>query len=381
MRLIFGGVALSLLAVAAPAPAGAQTVTGQPSARYTVSTVAQGLDHPWCLAFLPDGSMLVTEREGRLRVIRGGQLAPEPVGGVPPVLLGGQGGLFDIVLHPQFADNQLVYLSYAQGEPDANATHIARAVFDGKTLTQVKDIFVATPPKSTQNHYGARMTFIGDGTLIVTIGDGFNHREEAQNLNSDLGKIIRLKDDGSIPQDNPFVGRADARPEIWTYGHRNEQGLVYDALDNRLYEHEHGPQGGDELNLIERGKNYGWPVITYGIDYDGAIISPFKEKEGMEQPLTYWDPSIAPSGLAMYRGDKFPAWSGDLFVGALAFMKVVRVDMENGKVVGQEDLLAELGKRIRDVRAGPDGYLYVTTDHGAAEEDGGGKVLRIEPST
>jgi glucose/arabinose dehydrogenase len=375
MRRVFGGVAFSLLALSLASTGFAQSPTGQPSAQYTVSTVAEGLDHPWSLAFLPDGSMLVTERAGRLRVIRNGQLVPEAIAGVPEVLVGGQGGLFDVVLHPQFATNKVLFLAYAKGESGANATHVARAYYDGSGLTEVKDIFVSTPLKETMNHYGGRMAFLPDGTLIVALGDGFNHREEAQNLNSHLGKIVRINEDGSVPQDNPFVGRSEARPEIWSYGHRNVQGLVYDTLDNRLYEHEHGPRGGDELNLVERGKNYGWPVITYGIDYSGAIISPFKEREGMEQPLLYWDPSIAPSGLAIYRGLKFPAWSGDLFVGALAHMKVVRVNMEGGKVAGQEDLFGELGKRIRDVREGPDGFLYLTTD----EE--GGSVLRVEPKT
>jgi aldose sugar dehydrogenase len=375
MRGMFGGVAFSLLAASLASPAIGQTATGQPSAQYTVSTVVQGLDFPWSLAFLPDGSMLVTERPGRLRIVKNGQLVAEPVAGVPEVLVGGQGGLFEVVLHPQFATNKVIFLSYAKGESGANATHVARAYFDGTGLTEVKDIFVSTPPKETMNHYGGRLAFLPDGTLIVGLGDGFNHREEAQNLNSDLGKIVRIKDDGTIPEDNPFVGRSDARPEIWTYGHRNVQGLIYDAIDNRLYAHEHGPRGGDELNLIERGKNYGWPVITYGIDYSGAVISPFKEREGMEQPLVYWDPSIAPSGLAIYRGTKFPAWSGDLFVGALAHMKVVRVNMENGKVAGQEDLFVELEKRIRDVREGPDGLLYLTTDEEA------GSVLRVEPKT
>jgi glucose/arabinose dehydrogenase len=370
---MFGGVAFSLLALAAAGPTLAQT--GQPSAQYTVSTVASGLDFPWSLAFLPDGAMLVTERPGRLRVIRGGQLVAEPVAGVPTVLVGGQGGLLDVVLHPQFATNGIIFLTYGAGESSANATHVARAHFDGSKLTDVKDIFVATPAKETMNHYGGRMAFLPDGTLIVALGDGFNHREEAQNLNSHLGKIVRINEDGSVPQDNPFVGRSDAKPEIWSYGHRNVQGLVYDALDNRLYEHEHGPRGGDELNLIERGKNYGWPVITYGIDYNGAVISPLKEREGMEQPMKYWDPSIAPSGLAIYRGTKFPAWSGDLFVGALVNRSVVRVDMENGKVAGEEELFKELEKRIRDVREGPDGLLYLTTD----EE--GGSVLRVEPKT
>lgn len=363
------GLAVSALAILALTGA----AHAEPSAQYTITTVAEGLNHPWSLAFLPDGSMLVTERDGGLRVIRDGKLVPEAITGTPAPLLGGQGGLFDIILHPQFATNNIVFLSYAAGEAGANATHVVRARYDGKALTEFKDIFVASPPKTTLNHYGARMTFIADGTLVITLGDGFDLREEAQNLNSHLGKIVRINEDGSVPQGNPFVGRNDAKPEIWSWGHRNPQGIVFDAANNRLFEHEHGPRGGDELNLIERGKNYGWPVITYGLDYSGAVISPLKEREGMEQPLHYWDPSIAPSGMALYTGTKFPAWTGDIFVGALAHMKVVRVDMDGAKVLGTEDLFADLGKRIRDVREGPDGFLYITTDEEA------GSVLRVEP--
>ena len=343
---------------------------------YKVTEIAKGLDHPWSMAFLPDGSMLVTERVGRLRLIKNGSLLREPIGGVPAVHTGSQAGLFDIVLHPNFAQNNTVYLTYAAGTKAANGTQVARARFDGGALQDLHVIFKALPLKDTDNHYGGRMAFLPDGTFALTIGEGFEYREKAQDLRSDLGKIVRLNADGSVPQDNPFVGQASVRPEIYTWGHRNEQGLTFDAQSGLLYETEHGPRGGDELNIIVARKNYGWPVITYGMDYSGAYVSPYTQRAGLEQPVIYWTPSIAPSGLAMYRGDKFPAWRGDLFVGALAFKHLRRVHLdERGNVVDQEQLLNDLNWRIRDVRAAPDGYLYVCTD----ESDG--RVLRLEPAS
>jgi glucose/arabinose dehydrogenase len=343
---------------------------------YKVTEIAKGLDHPWSMAFLPDGSMLVTERVGRLRLIKAGTLLPEPIGGVPTVHTGSQAGLFDIVLHPNFAQNQIVYLTYASGTKAANDTQVARAHFDGKVLQDLQVIFKAMPLKDTDNHYGGRLAFLPDGTFALTIGEGFEYREQAQDLTSDLGKIVRLNEDGTVPRDNPFVGRASVRPEIYSWGHRNEQGLIFDAQSGRLYETEHGPRGGDELNIIVAGRNYGWPVITYGMDYSGAYVSPYTQRPGLEQPVIYWTPSIAPSGLAIYRGDQFPAWRGDLFVGALAFKHLRRIHLdERGNVVSQEQLLNDLHWRIRDVRVAPDGYLYVCTD----ETDG--RVLKLEPAT
>src|SRR5271168_2206963 len=341
---------------------------------YKVTELAKGLDHPWSMAFLPDGSMLVTERVGRLRVLTGGSLSG-PIAGVPAVHTGSQAGLFDIVLHPNFGQNHIVYLTYAAGTKAANGTQVARARFDGGMLQDLQVIFKAMPLKDTDNHYGGRLAFLPDGTFVLTIGEGFEYREQAQDLTSDLGKIVRLNEDGSVPQDNPFIGQAAVRPEIYTWGHRNPQGLIFDAQSGRLYETEHGPRGGDELNIIVARRNYGWPVITYGMDYSGAYVSPYTQRPGLEQPVIYWTPSIAPSGLAMYRGDKFPAWKGDLFVGALAFRHLRRVHLdERGNVVDQEQLLNDLHWRIRDVRAAPDGYLYVCTD----ETDG--RVLRLEPA-
>ncbi len=346
---------------------------------YKVVEVAKGLDHPYSLAFLPDGAILVTERAGRLRLIRSGQLLPAPIAGVPPVHTGSQAGLFDIVLHPKFAENNFVYLTYAHGTAQANATRVARARFDGTALQELKVIFEASPLKDTNNHYGGRLAFLADGTFALTVGDGFEYREKAQDLTTHLGKIVRLNDDGSIPEGNPFsIG--GAKRENWSYGHRNQQGLAFDVETGRLWEHEHGPQGGDELNVIEAQFNYGWPVITYGMDYTGAYVSPFSKRDGMQQAVLQWTPSIAPSGLAIYRGDKFPAWNGDLLVGALAFKHLRRVDLDaKGNVAGQEELLKDLNERIRDVRVGPDGYVYVTTDYPPAGEQTG-RVLRIEPA-
>lgn len=351
---------------------GAQETTPNGPA-YRVTPVAEGLDHPWSLTFMPDGSMLIVELSGHVRLLRGGVLSPDPIGGVPKVYFESQGGLFDLLLDPDFIENGFVYLSYAHGTPGENGTRVSRAHFDGSSISNLEVIFDAQPAKDTPVHYGGRMAFLPDGTLLVTVGDGFDYREKAQKLDSDIGKIIRINRDGSIPTDNPFAGREGARPEIWSYGHRNMQGILYDEVSGFVYEHEHGPQGGDEINIIEPGKNYGWPVITYGLDYSGARISPYTEYEGMEQPLLHWTPSIAPSGFTLYRGAPFPKWDGDLFVGALAAKHVRRIDLENGVPVGQEELFGELGQRIREVRTGPDGFLYLVTD------GENGSVLRVEP--
>lgn len=366
-----GTIAGAALLLHLQASAAAQESTAQSS--YKITAVAEGLDHPWNLTFMPDGSMLIVLQPGEIRVLRNGALS-DPVAGVPDVYFESQGGLFEVLLDPDYTENGYVYLSYAHGTPGENRTRVARARFDGETLTELEVIFEATPTKDTPVHYGGVMTFLPDKTLLIAVGDGFDYREEAQRLDADLGKIVRINRDGSIPEDNPFVNEEGARPEIWSYGHRNQQGLIYDETSGRVYEHEHGPQGGDEINIIEPGKNYGWPVITWGIDYSGARISPFTEYEGMEQPLLHWTPSIAPCGFTIYRGSVFPEWEGDLFVGALAAQQVRRVDMQKGEVAGQEELFADLGKRIRDVATGPDGYLYLVTD------GENGSVLRVEPA-
>jgi aldose sugar dehydrogenase len=339
---------------------------------YRLTTVADGLELPWGLAFLPDGGMLVTERPGRVRrVAADGSVSP-PLEGVPPVFYRGQGGLLDVALHPQFADNGLVYLSYAHGDARANGTRIARARLGAVGLEGLEVIFTAEPSKATPQHYGGSMAFLADGTLLLTTGDGFDYREEAQNVASMLGKTIRIADDGSIPADNPFVGRPDAAAAVWTYGHRNPQGLAVDPVTGIVYQHEHGPRGGDELNLLRPGRNYGWPAITYGKDYSGALISPLTALRGMEQPAIYWVPSIAPSGLAVYRADAFPEWQGDLFLGALVDREVRRLRLQDGEVVEQEALFADQGERIRNVRVGPDGHLYLVTDSAQ------GRVVRVD---
>ena len=345
---------------------------------YRLTTIAEGLDHPWCVAFLPGGDLLVTERAGSLRIVRDGTLDPRPVAGVPPVYVRSQGGLFDVALHPNFADNALLYLSYAHGTPKANGTRVARARFDGSAISDLEPIFTVDPLKETPMHYGGRILFLADGTLLVATGDGFLYREQPQRLDNLFGKVVRLNDDGSIPPDNPFVGNADARDEIWTYGHRNPQGLVAAPTESGrsqvVYLHEHGPRGGAELNALEPGKNYGWPLATFGIDYNGALISPFKEYAGTEQPLLHWTPSIAPAGMTWYDGDAFPDWRGDLFVTSLVFNYVERIDLADGQVAGQHRLFEEIGERLRDVRTGPDGRLYILTDSPR------GRVIRVDPA-
>ncbi len=348
-------------------------LSGAMAQDYRVETVADGLEKPWSIAFLPDGRMLVTEHPGRLRVIEDGQLVDAPVEGLPPIFSSGQAGLFEVMPAADFADSGVLYLSFAHGTEDANHTRVVRARFDGRRLSDVEPIFTTHPAKSGDAHGGGRMMLLPDGTLLLTMGDGFFFREESQKLDSHMGTIVRINTDGSVPADNPFVGRDGVLPEIYSYGHRHVQGLALDG--DRLYAHEHGPRGGDEINLIEPGNNYGWPVITYGRDYSRALISPFTEREGMEQPLLQWTPSIAPAGLALYEGDLFPQWRGSLLVAALAEKSLRRVEMANGRPGRQEVLLEDLGERMRDVRVGPDGAVYLATD----EKDG--RVIRLVPAS
>ena len=345
----------------------------EPSLSYRIETVAEGLEHPWSIAFLPSGDMLVTERPGRLRVVTPEGRVSDPIPGVPEVYNESQAGLFDIVLAPDYGETGEVYLAYAAGDADANATAVWRARFDGERLEAGEQIFLAEPFKDTNAHFGGRIVFLPDGTFLLTIGEGFEYREQAQVLANHLGTTVRLNRDGSAPADNPFVDTEGALPEIFSYGHRNAQGMVHDAETGRIWQHEHGPQGGDELNLIEPGANYGWPIATAGIDYSGARISPFESHEGFTAPVTGWTPSIAPSGLIVYRGALFPDWQGDLFVGALSDKEVHRLELDGGEVAQEEILFTEPGARIRDVAEGPDGAIYLLTD--AAN----GKVLRIVP--
>lgn len=342
------------------------------AAEYKLDTVADGLSHPWAMAFLPQGDMLVTERSGQLRRISDGKLLSEPIAGVPDVYVGGQGGLLDIILDPGFEINHRLYMSFSSGTGGSNATRVISAELEGNELKNVKVVFTATPDKDTPHHFGARLALMPDETLLVTVGEGFDFREQAQFLDNHLGKVIRINKDGSVPSDNPFVGLEGVLPEIWTFGHRNPQGLLVSA-NGTVWLHEHGPRGGDELNLIQPGKNYGWPAITHGVDYSGALVSPFVEAEGMQQPIAYWVPSIAPAGFSEYVGKRFPQWQGNLFIAALAEKSVRRLVMRDGRVQSQEIMFTELGQRIREVRAGPDGFLYLLTDHEK------GQVLRVSP--
>lgn len=350
--------------------------TAARAAEYRIETVASGLDHPWALAFLPDGRLLVTERAGRLRLIAPGadgqlRLQPEPVAGLPPVLARGQAGLFDLLLDPAYASNGWLYLSFAQGTPDANHLRVVRARLQGGRLVEISPILETQPAKAETQHFGGRMAFLPDGSLVVAMGDGNLARGDAQRLHTHLGKLLRIGRDGQVPADNPFVGRPGARPEIYSLGHRNPQGLV--RVGGQLYAHEHGARGGDELNRIEPGANYGWPLTTEGVDYTWARISPYRSLPGIRAPLVVWTPSIAPAGLAYYDGALFPAWRGSLFVAALKERSVRRVPLAGGVPGPQERLFTELGERLRDVRAGPDGALYLLTDSPH------GRVLRVLP--
>jgi glucose/arabinose dehydrogenase len=330
------------------------------------------LEHPWALAFLPDGRILVTERPGRLRIVtKDGQLS-KPLDGVPKVQVGGQGGLLDVAIDPKFDSNRLVYLSYAEPGEGGAGTAVARGRLGESGLEDLNVIYRQQPKVEGYNHFGSRLVFSTDGKLFVTQGERQAYRQQAQNLSSDLGKLVRINPDGSIPEDNPFVGRRGVRPEIYSYGHRNMQGAALHPETGQLWTVEHGARGGDELNHPEAGKNYGWPVITYGRDYSGMPIGEGTAKEGMEQPVYYWDPVIAPSGAVWYTGEKYPGWKGSLFIGSLRGA-LVRLTLENGRVTSEERYLGELGNRIRDVQQGPDGFLYVVTD----EDDG--RVLRVVP--
>jgi glucose/arabinose dehydrogenase len=369
--------------VLAAAPALAQgTVYKSSEHDYRIVTVAEGLQNPWGMAFLPGGDILVTERPGRLRVIRGGKLLERPVDGVPAVVARGQGGLLDVVAHPQFATNRFIYLSFSKpvGENNAATTAVIRAKFEGDRLTDVREVFVAQT-RGAPGHFGSRLAFDRNGFLFVTVGDrqvppaGDLSAHPAQDVSNHHGTINRIHDDGRVPSDNPFVGKEGARPEIWSFGHRNPQGLAFDE-DGNLWSTEHGPQGGDELNLIEPGKNFGWPVIGFGVNYrTGAIIHQGTTRQGMEQPRYVWVPSIGVSGLMVYTGDKFPNWKGSIFAGGLVGEQIARFS-RTGTTVELEDVLVRRQGRVRDVRQGPDGFIYV------AIEDREGKpspIVRLEP--
>lgn len=336
---------------------------------YGVDTIATNLKNPWGIAFLPDGRMLVTERAGEVLIFENGQLLPESIT-IPDVYVQGQGGLLDITLHPDYDENGWIYLSYAKKGEGGGGTVIARTKMEGNKFGPLEELFAAQPLSESGVHFGSRIVFDGNGHMFFSSGER-GTKENAQNLNNHLGKILRLHDDGKVPNDNPFVNTEGAKPEIWSYGHRNPQGLVYDKDTKRLWDVEHGPKGGDELNLVEKGKNYGWPTITYGINYDGTPITDKTEQEGLEQPVTYWVPSIAPCGMTRVTSDKYEGWRNNFLIGALAHQHVARVEVNDGKYVGQEKLLDKVG-RVRAVVEGPDGYIYVATE-------GPGMLLKIIP--
>jgi glucose/arabinose dehydrogenase len=347
------------------------------SVAYRIQLVAEGLNHPWGMAWLPDGRILVTERPGRLRLVSDGTLSP-PVTGVPTVAAVSNGGLLDLALDPSFRFNRLIYLSYLEPRGGGvNGVSVARARLDevgsGYSLDGLTVIFRAQPGAPDGVNVGSRLAFGRDGKLYVTIGDRMELRDQAQSLTSDLGKVVRINADGSIPRDNPYASRPGARPELFSVGHRDPEGLTINPLDGVIWEHEHGPKGGDEVNIIQPGRNYGWPVITYGVDYSGAKVGIGTQEPGLEQPVYFWDPSIAPSGMTFYTGALFAPWRGDLFVGALKAERLVRLILKGDRVVGEEDLLTDLHERIRDVRQGPDGALYVLTDNDA------GRILKLVP--
>ena len=339
-----------------------------------VEVLADGFDTPWGLALLPDGRMLVTERSGQLHLLDAQGQRVTAIKNVPEAFAKLQGGLLDVALHPNFERNATIYLSLAHGHQKHNTTRVVRAVLQGDALVDAKVIFDNTP-KGTSVHYGGRLAFMPDGTLLVTTGEGADYREDAQRLDSLLGKIVRLNDDGSVPSDNPFVNTPGAHPAIWSYGHRNPQGLFVDT-SGTVYAAEHGPRGGDEVNIIEPKTNYGWPIATHGIDYTGGRISPFETYDGMKEPLLYWTPSIGPGGIAMYRGAMFPEWEGDLFVAVLGHKHLRRIDLDEGKVVAQEILLEDLQGRFRQVEVGVEGALYAVVES-VGERPNSGRILKI----
>ncbi|MEJ1160240.1 PQQ-dependent sugar dehydrogenase [Prosthecomicrobium sp. N25] len=364
-------------------PAAAQSQSPAPiqteKARLSITRVATGLQHPWALAVMPGGDVLVTERPGRMRIVRRDGTVSAPIAGVPQVAAGRQGGLLDVTLHPDFASNRMVYFTFSEPAEGGNSTALARGVLspDGRALTAVTVLFSQKPRVANGMHFGSRVVFDGRGHLYVTLGERFEDRwrVKAQELDTHLGKIVRLNEDGSVPADNPFAQRQGALPEIWSYGHRNVQAAAMNPKTGKLWAIEHGPRGGDEINIPEAGANYGWPVVSFGVNYDGTPVGTGKrEAPGMVGPIYQWTPVIAPSGMLFYSGKAFPAWTGNLLVGGLATKVLVRLELDGDRVVHEERILKELGERIRDVAEDADGSLLIVTD----EDDG--KLVRIAPA-
>jgi len=367
-------------ALAAAQPVAVPLRASSAAGPFTVTEVARGLEHPWSLAFLPDGRMLVTERPGRLRIVTADGKVSSPVSGVPPVHAVGQGGLLDVVASPDFATDRTIFLSFAQPADGGARTAVARAELHadaaGGSLRGTAVIFAQKHAPGGGHHWGSRIVFARDGTLYVTLGDRYSHRDRAQDLDSHFGKIVRIRRDGSVPADNPFAKTPGALPEIWSIGHRNLQGAAVHPVTGRLWTHEHGPQGGDEVNVGKAGANYGWPVISFGREYvTGRRIGEGTSRAGIEPPLHQWTPSIAPSGMAFYTGTQFPAWRGSVFVGSLKFRMLSRLEFDGERFVREERLLEGIGERIRDVRQGPDGLIYLLTD------SANGRLLRLAPAS
>lgn len=372
---------LALLALLLAAPAESREI---PADGWEKEVIAEDLEHPWSMAWLDEERMLVTERAGRLRLIhRQEGLRAEPVAGVPEAHVRDQAGLFEVLPDPEFANSGKIWLSLANGDARANTTAVYRARLEGQRLEDVTRVFRAEPERATSVHYGGRMEWLPDGTLLIALGDGFNYREDAQRLDRHTGSIVRIHPDGGIPDDNPFVDEPDARDEIYSYGHRNVQGLVFDRDREILWQHEHGPRGGDEFHRIRPGTNYGWPVVTRGRDYSGARITPFRSHREVElphaspdsDPLHHWTPAIAPAGMSLYTGDRFDGWQGDLLIAGLVDRAVRRLELDDaGGIVAEHRLFEKLDRRIRDVRSGPEGAVYLLTDHAD------GELLRMTPA-
>ena len=382
MRLLKFGLILAGFGIAAcQEPQPAPDLPERASTEFTVTEIASGLDKPWSVAELPGGGFLITEIAGRLFHVKNDGSRREITGLPNDIFVAGQGGLLDVVLAPDFESSSEVYISYAYGNSDANGTALIRAKLLGDVLDNPTIIFRASPPKAAASHFGGRIVFLPDDSLVLSLGDGFSYREDAQKPDTHLGKLVRLTRDGGVPSDNPFIGQEKNgrafKPQIYSMGHRSVQGLALDSATGILWEHEHGPRGGDELNRMSAGANYGWPIATTGRDYQGARISPFETYEGMVDPVHDWVPSIAPSGLAIYRGELFPDWNGDALIGGLASRDLRRVDLEGGKSIGEEDLLSDLDMRIRDVRIASDGAVLILTENSASAEKG--QLLRLTP--
>ena len=342
-------------------------------ANYTLQIVADDLNYPWSVAFLPGGNYLVAMRTGEVRRISKADGTGPPLKGLPESYVLGQGGYFDIAVDPGFMNNRFIYLAFAYGTREGNGTRIVKGKLVGSSVENTQAIFDVIPQKDTPLHYGGKLLFLQDGTLMLTTGDGFEYREAAQNPFNLLGKIVRINSDGTIPSDNPYATGQNGHPAVWSYGHRNPQGLAQDNTTGKVFMHEHGAKGGDELNLVKPGLNYGWPVVTKGVNYSGAYVSPLRSAPGIEDPLHFWVPSIAPSGLTIYRGDAFPQWDGQLLVGALVNKEVRKLTLLDGKIIEETTLFSELGERIRDVRSGPSGFVYLLTDSDK------GKLIRVTP--